>query len=544
MGHVMNEVETVTNEDGRVVIVPEPEPDELLTDCDRVVEMVAAARGVASNRWPLCSAKNYAAYPLGDAKVGKSLREAKVKSFERLPEAVVYDPKVQLVPIATTTSSKLAALRMEDRYWSTGGHYSTVVSLGSIDVSECQYVATRMYNSSPLMRRVVRILTSLTIGGDIKVTFKDANGKEAKGKNKAWKKRFKKVFDQKAKHIVQQTAMLGEGFSVRLPLGRNRTSPAEDVRWVEPDRIPYVYLGGIDAEKTLGYQWRLADGSTTTLKPDQVIHWRFDQTGNEVRSIPPATSALRWIRESDLFAEGRMWVNRIRSRYPVVVEAEGSAAQLGEIKVHYQKLPPPATVQINPSGTRTTFPPQNVGASDVQDDWRLLIQLISAATGIPEFLLVSTAGSDTFSGTLMQESPLVVQMEDFQHRLTPGMRTLAAWVSGEPEDRIELAWPSVVKRGIGELAAALGVGVQNKFLSRQSAAEAIDRQWEGPEGEKSRIQREEGEGMFDGFGMAITARDPFQKKADGGVGEPPEGVNQGAAAPTDGSRGDGAPRGK
>ena len=172
------------------------------------------------------------------------------------------------------------------------------------------------------------------------------------------------------------------------------------------------------------------------------------------------------------------------------------------------------------------------------DDWRLLIQLIAAGTNLPEFLLVTAADSANYSSTLMQESPLVVHIEDIQNRLTPSVTRLASWISGVPPNQINIRWPSVIKRGIGELAGALGVAKQNGFISAQSGAERMGLRWDGTDGEKERITRETQE-PADAMGLFAPRQAPSstQKKVDGGVGQAPSGTSQGAGSGSEVRRG-------
>lgn len=440
---------------------------------------------------------------------------------------IIFDPKIHAVPKGDP-GNHLAKMRMEDRLWNPGSPHNTVVALHGINLVEAWRVATHLYNSSPLARRIVSIYTFLTIGKRLRVSFTDNRGNPSDRKNEQWR-RVRKIsqFDRRVKHAVRMSSMLGEWFLFRHGTGKNT-----QVRHLEPDRVPTIFLNSEDVEDVRGYGWLRHDGEEGIVTPENVIRFRADELGNVPRTPPPLLPVMRWIREFDLFLENRMWINKIRARYPAIRKVKGTAAQVTAEKNRLTRLPAPASVLVDPDGYDWQFPPHQVGASDVEADSRLLLQTISTGSDIPMFLLVPSSDGQNYSNTVTQESPLVANIEDKQERMEEPIIQLICWLMNEQPDRVLLEWPPVVRRGIGELMAAMGVGVQNQFLSRQSAAEASGRQWDGPDGERERIAREQSELM--GWGAAgdqPPAVDPFQKKADGGVGDPKTGTSMGAGAP-------------
>ena len=532
--------------------VPQPAPDTTMIEIEALYDRIGMARGLAIQNSALVDdgvtagsmPQGYVQVPLGEHENAAKTRR---RTYAKIDESIVWDPKRQAVPIITPTTdnSQLIALTLEDRLWSTGQYGSTVFGLGSVNLLDAMRISVRMYNTSPLAKRIINAYTYMTVGEGVNVSWDEKAGRHSGARKIAnWARvRRDTGFDGYVKHIVRMTFLGGEAFTVLKRAGRNAARRVVGMHYVEPDRVPLIFVDAEDVDDVSGYQIVGMGGQTRVALPEDVIHHRVNRLGNVPRGIPVLLPALRNLREWDLFVENRAWVNRSRARFPAFVRVKGGPAQIAAAKASWKGLPAPGKVVILPEGQDMEFPPHNVGASDVADDRKLLAETIAAAVDLPVFVLIPTASDGNYSASIVAESPMVRMFLELQELFRPDIERLIAELTGEKEG-FHVDFPPIIRRGFGEQAAGLSVGIQNGFLSKQTAWERIrtgDRPWMGPGGEFERITREAqalaqatGDAML-GFGGHNDAPSPNQKRADGGVGSVPTGTAQGAGAGSEGS---------
>lgn len=507
--------------------LPAEMPDPLLGRIDRLMEALDPGDGNPLSRYYEPKG-TYQIHPLGVEKTPRGdIRH------EKVPESIVWDPRAQAVPIVMPSggTAQLTALNLEDRLWNSGSWANTVVGLGSVNLLEAMRIAVRLYNTAPLAKRIINAYTYLTIGEGVEITFntRASSGRTIRAK---WERiRRATRFDAKVKHLVRMTFLCGEAFTALDPISRSGKKVTKTgFHYIEPDRVPRIFTSSEDIDDVQKYELLNVENSTSLLNPDDVVHSRVNRIGNVPRGIPIMLPSMRNIREWDLFVENRAWINRTRARYPMNIEVDGGTPQISAAKAFWTGLPQPGTVTILPKGQRINFPPHNIGASDVKDDRMLLAETIAAGVDLPVFVVLPTASDANYSASVVAESPMVRMFLEMQELFRFDIERIVSALTGQDPDAFHVEFPPVLRRGLGELAGALGVAVQNGFMSRQTAWERIrtgDRPWSGEGGEAERIADEESRGLF---GNMFDAPSPIQKKADGGVGSPPEGTSPGAAA--------------
>lgn len=444
----------------------------------------------------------------------------------RLSEKIVFDPRVNAVPIGT--GDEFAKYAMENRTWGSGDAGNTVVSLGSVNITQAQRQACGLFASHPLAKNIIRNLTTLTIGEGPTVNFTGSDARRSgEGLKKAWARWEKQSrFQPFIRDVVRTAYICGEVFVLWR-------EDAKGFELIEPDRVDRIFYDTTSARRVAGYRVQQGYGLPPVyISADNLWHLKFDQLGNVPRGIPRLLPVFVPLRYWSLFMENRHWINMVRARIPLVRTVKGSNVQIQREKSRTSTLPPPGTLQFDPSDSEWKFPTHNVGASDVVDDRKLIESAIAAGVSMP-IMLVTGDLSANYSSGVLQESPLVRDIEDSRDMIREMIEWMVEQVMNR-DDGFSIQFAPVVKRNFADIAAAAGALVDREIWSRRTAAEATGRSWADIDGERERLMAEE----LDGF-VNDPPVDPFNKQADGGVGAPTKGTSMGGSSNTKSNGGDG-----
>lgn len=474
----------------------------------------------------------------GDISQGKFERKT-IREGSRIREAVIFNPTT----LTAYGGSEVANAAVEDRYMG-GGPGDTVVGIGSINLQQLQKTVTSFFHSHPLAKNIITCYTFLTIGEGVKVNWYETgvgrnrtNPKLAPRKQLVWNEIAEETgFQRYIRRMVKMTFLLGEWFTA---IGSSDGTSKDSLRGIEPDRVTRIFYSPNDIDDVKGYEVRLSGQQRRVLMPDDVIHSRIGEIGNVPRGLPILLPVLTPLRYWQLFVENRHWINMVRARLPVIRKMKTGAAQIATEKARLATLPKPGTLAIDPESADWQFPSHNIGASDAADDGRLLSLAIAAGVNLPEFLVTADASNANYSSSLVAESPTVRMFLDYQDMFRCYITEIVKQLSGE-DDGFSIEFPPVLRRGVGEMSAALATAVDRRILSRQTACEMLGRTWTGADGEEQRIAREDAE---DPMSMEPDAPknggdlpNPFGKREDGGNGEPKTGTSMGATASSDAAR--------
>jgi len=427
---------------------------------------------------------------------------------EDAKEGLIFDPRVMGVPMGT--ASRIARYRAE-----TSGSHATlvgqsVVGLGNTNLQELWRVASWMMLHNPFAANVIRSLAFLTIGEGPTISWP---GGRTSGNRKAtaWSNIVRKTgFNQKLRRTVRMTFGLGEYF-VHPTFDPLRKATAgknpNRILTLEPDRIARIWVNDLDTEDVHGYE--VAANTVrepTILNADEVVHSRIGDFGNVPRGISILLPALKYLRFAELFLESRHWLTQIRSRLPVVRKVRGSKAALDAEKIRFKKLPPPGTIALEGEGTEWQFPSLNLQSADASDDFLRVLLAIAAAVGLPLYMVGNDPSSGTYAGGLLSESPTVRMIREYRTQVEENVDSLVATLSGQDEGW-KVTFPPVLRRAIGESAAAFVALTNGEIWSRRTACEESGKEWEGKDGERARIMAERSEGFGDSLGLDLGGGD-------------------------------------
>lgn len=464
------------------------------------------------------------------------LRIDKKKVGGVMREAVIFSPKTMTAYGGSETTN----MAVEDRY-SSPGATDSVIGLGAVNLQGVQKTCAQYYLSHPLARNIITAYTFLTIGEGVKVNWYEAgtgrnrsNPKLAPRKQLDWNEIAEETgFQRYIRRMVRMTFLLGEWFTALGPSGAQQK---DALRGIEPDRVTRIFYSANDIDDVRGYGVKIGSGGEKILRPEDVIHSRIGEIGNVPRGLPILLPVLTMLRYWQQFVENRHWINMVRARLPVIRKMKTGAAQIATERARLTTLPKPGTLAIDPESADWVFPSHNIGASDAADDGRLISLGIASGVNLPEFLVTADASNANYSSSLVAESPTVRMFLDYQDMFRCYIAEIVRQLSGE-EDGFSIEFPPVLRRGVGEMSAALATAVDRKILSRQTACEMLGRTWTGADGEEQRIAREDAE---DPMNMEADAPkngadlpNPFGKREDGGNGDPKMGTSMGATASSD-----------
>lgn len=401
-----------------------------------------------------------------------------------------------------SNASALAAYRAE--YSGVLPYSGTIIGLGSTDYRKLLEYANWMTLHHPLAKNVIRALKYLTIGQGITVAWPGDRNGTGGGREKSWKAIERTTgFHRQVARISHMVFGLGEWFAVPAYDKRRSGSPSlpNRVLHIEPDRITRILVNEADAEDVVGYEIQSASSALAGKGADEVIHAKAEDYGNVCRGITPLLPALKYLRYAELFVEGRHYLNLTRSRLPVIRKIKGSGSQIQREKSRLTKLPAPGTIWLDPEAYEWQFPSLQINSADATDDWTRIILAIAAAVGLPAHMVANDVSQGTYASTLISESPTIRMIEDYREFFVETwISELVRKLSGR-DDGFSISFAPVIRRSIGELAQAVTVLVQTNVISRRTGCEVLGYDWEGADGEKSRIEQERDEGFGEAMGF-------------------------------------------
>jgi len=236
--------------------------------------------------------------------------------------------------------------------------------------------------------------------------------------------------DLRKKEIVRRGIRDGEVFlryfeEAKKPLSVRFMNPA----WIhEPDdKVVKNVTHGIetdpeDIEVVLNYYYK-----NKPIPAEEVQHIKILTDSDDTRGrsfLEPMLESLEMYKK---WLKDRMKLNEIRNTVALIKKIKGTPAQAANVVAKY-----PTTRKTNEDGTTLAKAPKNVSvfttnqnvdyelkspnlqAADVQKDGRALLLAISAAGGLPEFMVTSDASNGSYASTMIAEGPAVKEFEDWQ----------------------------------------------------------------------------------------------------------------------------------
>ncbi len=399
------------------------------------------------------------------------------------------------------SNSPTASLGAENRGWQRGSSKSGNFPEHFQRDRMWEYLWWLYHASDPTFRNIVNAYVVFIRGGGSEIKF---TTKEAQDKWRKWSKKNK--WPTREREILKATAAFGETFVVMLPkmgttrtagsnraMRRSRSKAEPKIRILNTIDVADVFCSPDDPGEILGYEQKTIDGRPNIVHDEvDVVHFKFDTIPNALRATPMILTALQDLYYYRAFRTNRHWLNMVRSRVPLVItKQKGGAREVAALKAKYSRLPEPGTVWFQNNTTDVKFPLLNVGAADARDDAKLFLRAISQAVNLPEFIVSADASNANYSSTVTAENPAMQMFEDLQALLAEGIARIAARMVGEDEENVTVRFPAVLKN-FKELVGGLEKLHKMGVLSNKTACEKAGFDWDGPEGEKARIEDEGG----------------------------------------------------
>ncbi len=441
-------------------------------------------------------------------------------------------------PYRTKSVGDLSAeeqLALEDRGWitlGTGG--SGLLSEVITDHERIWQRLAALYFRDPVARNIVNNYTHFTIGRGFAVTFpSDRQQREFD----EWARLAR--FWSYLRRMVRTTYLFGECFTQRFPSLKISAEAVADVvnpkaetngdatvevgvvpaaptlarafRLFEPRRFSDIVTHPEDFETVVAYR-RDSSHGTEYVHPEHVIHHRSENPGSIVRGTSILIPAIVDLMRLEKLRENRYFINYARGRVPLVFEVEGGAQAVTAAKAALDLeigLPPPARTWVMNKAGRWSFPAHNINASDVRDDWRLLVLSIAAAVSLPEYLVLQDASNANYSSTLVAESPAHHMFMALQEVFIEDARRLISWFFPGREFEVEPA--PIVPRDFNAEATGWGVLLDRGVVSAETvqAAMGLD-----PAEEREKLERERQDKIMNSAAARAMLGQPMPEEED------------------------------
>lgn len=397
--------------------------------------------------------------------------------------------------------SPVAALSAEDRGWSPLSGVMGVFADHHHRQRLAEYLWWLYKVADPVARNAVNTMCFFLRGGGSRVIF--ARKEDAD----KWRKIGRKVkWPRIERQMIRSTVLFGECFALTWP----KMGPVYEIRdgdLVERDHTfstlepririlnsfeveDVVCLPG-DPETPLAYMQKTPAGMLGH-DPRDVEHVLFDDLPNCVRGHPMLLPVLQPLFFYRSFLTNRHWIHMVRSRVPLVLRLEsGDTGQVAKVRAKYKKLPPPGSVWVLPKALAAEFPALNIDAGDVEADAKQYLRTVAMGISFPEYLLTADAGGANYSSQVVAQSPAMQMFEEHQSIVAESAAVIVARLMQIDEDQVTVQFPPVPANML-QLVKAYSLMRSDDVVSAKTYAEAAGLQWDGPGGEKERLESEEG----------------------------------------------------
>ena len=445
---------------------------------------------------------------------------------EDVLEAIVSGPYGSTA-IATGGSSRLAALAGEGANWMRAGGGSSAAGI-FYNRSRDQLIDYLywLYRHHPIARNIIGHYVNLTIGEGFKIVWKKDAQRER------WTKLAKKIrWKRKLRKLIKHTYLLGEWFSVVVPVAKRMkvtngglmteqlggSSNDRQLRGIGPEDIETIIYRGHptydpdnkaapDVEDVMGYK---RTNSDVVLHADDVVHHRTEEISNLPNGFSVLDPVLRYLRLLEKFVEDRYHLNHTRARVPAVRKVMGGRSQTLAIANGTNSLPRPGSVITENGAVEWKFPELNIEARDAVEDGKLLITMCAAGTQLPTYLITSDPANTNYASLMAADSPTIAVFEGLQEDIwVDDISDLISRISGEDDGQFEVVPGAVIKRNVKTIADGFSGLVDRRIMSRQSAAERMDLDWDQ---ELERMEEEEA--LVQGFRTNAGMHDPDDEPA-------------------------------
>lgn len=312
---------------------------------------------------------------------------------------------------------------------------------------------------NPIAKRIVKVITQFVLGKGVKLTVMRAVPKEQENANNAptsqniaqmaqriasgqgiqqpddWKVRAQTVLDRhwaknklhlRGKKILRELVIFGEQF-IRYfdaPWGLK-------MRQIDPSVVWEVVTDVDDCENEFylhcqyptRYQWYV-DLPVPTIKfiirqvPSALYyHMKINDTAGEVRGRSELFAILGWLKRLKEYASDRVVRNKMANLFVLDVAVEGDAAAVQQVQQQFATPPTPGSFFIHNKAAELNGIAAEVGASETQGDWEMLLTIIAMGAGISQEYLGMGQGAGGKAQALVGTEPDIKTFEDYQEMM-------------------------------------------------------------------------------------------------------------------------------
>jgi hypothetical protein len=323
------------------------------------------------------------------------------------------------------------------------------------------------------------------------------------------------------------------------------------VRFVDPTEIKPstggkptygIEVDSDDYEKIISYHREWTDENNTTqsedIPADEIDHWKIRADSDEKRGVSIFQGMGKYITAYEKWLDDRIAINRIRHIWNVVGEPSSGSATTASMKSQWEdvsntpsgqdpnkKLPKPGTVLFS-RGVKWSLQGLNINAADTKDDGRSIQLMLAIAMNMPEYIIRGDASNANYSSTMVSESPFVRAMETWQDLVekivqkvykrviewgiakgdVPAKSTKTTVTfnkeTGEDTTTTEdvdtdkgaiVNFATLIHRDVKEETEALQIQIGEELVSRKTASEMLDYDYETEQDQigREKKQREE-----------------------------------------------------
>jgi len=335
------------------------------------------------------------------------------------------------------------------------------------------------YYQNPHARAVIRGLRIYTIGKNLELAF----GEDDKEPEELWDSFSNDPSNRlklRIKEMIERLFRDGETI-IRFFDNPDTSRPWPVIRLLRPEYIknpPHgvmqanihdgIEFDGDDVETAVAYYYSSNGKDFEIIPADQILHWKINCDSDTPRGRSILEPLLNAITRHEEWVVSRAVLSKVRNSVVMIRKvAQNVGAALGITKTENTKksdgtstedaykMIKPGSVFSGTKGIDYQMASPNLQAQDAQHDGRMLILLMCAATGFPEFFF-GDSNAGNYATALMAESPMVRMMEDWQDTIEYYVKDMirkvlehSGWdyeCASEAANLADVGWPSLVHR--------------------------------------------------------------------------------------------------
>ena len=388
--------------------------------------------------------------------------------------------------------------------------------------------AFEAWTHNPIAKRIVKVITQFVLGKGVKLTVMRAlrkseeeqaqqqqnqmssdklqamaqrvsgSGKQQK-QPADWKQRCQTILDRhwkmnkmhiRSKQMLRGLLVFGEQFPryFDAPWGLK-------LRQIDPSTVWEVVTDPDDCENEFylhqQYPTRyqtFVDLPVPTIKfiirqvpSAYYYHMKINTTEGEVRGRSELFAILGWLKRLKEYATDRVIRNKMANLFVLDVAVDGGPDDVKALQAQFQVPPTPGSFFIHNKAAELQGVRAEVGASDTQGDWEMLLTIIAMGAGLSQQYLGMSAGGGK-AEALVGTEPDIKTFEDYQELMEDFFLEDAGRVYERAKERgeipkditvtVEATFPALAEENRSEKLKDYAFGESMSWWSHRRTASA------------------------------------------------------------------------